>query len=190
MAARHRFVLDTRRLVTVVIGLLLVGGLLFTGGFLAGMRRQLMKPQMEFQTEVPTPRVDPLLAAPASPAGSGLSSEPAESAVDSQLIPPTIYELQLGLYLRQLDAERSIEQLAELGYEAYTVPVTNSRGQLLYTVRLGPFESMDEAGAAAREFTAVEKQPAIIRFRRQPVELSAPPAEVAPEQPVTPAAGS
>lgn len=110
-------------------------------------------------------------AAPVEPPAATAEPEPAD------LTPPTIYELQLAVYLQREDAEAFVATMAERGYEAYPVATRGSRHSVIHTVRLGPFPSMEVAATAAARFRADQGFQPIIRFRRRPVEVAPAPGK-------------
>ena len=80
----------------------------------------------------------------------------------------TIYEVQLGFFRVQENAEGYRLALQERGWSAYLVPSPASQGQPRYTVRLGPFPGPREAAAEAARFESDEGSDTMIRFRDVP----------------------
>ena len=60
-----------------------------------------------------------------------------------------IFELQLGLFHRERNARTFIEDLKGRKKQPYIFEVLSSQGLTRYTVRVGPYRSMDEAAEAA-----------------------------------------
>ncbi|MCB1036133.1 MAG: SPOR domain-containing protein [Acidobacteria bacterium] len=77
----------------------------------------------------------------------------------------TIFELQLALFFRRGDAEEALAGWRERGYEPYVVEVSSSTGVPRYTLRLGPYPSMDEAVKEQAALAENERSDSVIRFR-------------------------
>ena len=83
-----------------------------------------------------------------------------------------IFELQLSAHLDQESAQPVVETLANAGYSAHIVETRDSRDRSLFTVRIGPWDTMEEAAEAAEAFTehsGIEGVQPVIRHRPKPV---------------------
>ncbi|MBC2716165.1 MAG: hypothetical protein HF978_12730 [Desulfobacteraceae bacterium] len=100
------------------------------------------------------------------------------------------FAIQLGVYLKQKDADNQIIDFKTKGFDPYIFQSINSKGQTVYSARIGKYENYQTAG---NELSRLEKnfnQTALITYydSLNPVDsteiLSSsrkPPAEVAPE---------
>ena len=103
-------------------------------------------------------------AAAAAAAPSGQSSTP----------PERIYEVQVAAHLTRRRAEAEVERLAAGGYPATVLETRDSRDRSIFTVRMGPYPSVNEAAAAAKAFsqnverTELQDLQPVIRHRPKP----------------------
>ncbi len=67
-----------------------------------------------------------------------------------------LYSVQVGAFRTQARAEEHKQLLVAKGYQPYIYPGENSKGALWYTLRIGDFDQVDEAIAAAHEFRMLE----------------------------------
>jgi septal ring-binding cell division protein DamX len=79
-----------------------------------------------------------------------------------------VFELQLGLFSVADNAAGLAADLERRGYPAYVVDVTNSRGRVFHTVRLGPYASRDEALRSAAAYREREGGETLLRRRPRP----------------------
>ncbi len=99
----------------------------------------------------------PSASAPGATApGAGEVAEPAGGR---------IFELQLGLFHHRPNAVALVDDLTGRGHRPYLVAVKSSKGETRYTVRLGPYRSMEQAAAMAAKLRADEDLATVIRFR-------------------------
>ncbi|UCE93219.1 MAG: AAA family ATPase [Flavobacteriaceae bacterium] len=73
------------------------------------------------------------------------------------------YSVQVGAYRIKSNAIKRIELLKEKGYPGRILSVTDSAGEILYTVRIGDFPSHESARQYAAEFSAKEKMKTAVR---------------------------
>lgn len=176
-----RYIIElTRAQLVIAISILVVLGLtLFAGGFFTGLNQgsSIASPAPSSDVNTETPRPTPqqpvveTQAAPQEeqPRSSEESSPPSFVKEDSAPIPERerlVYELQLDLYHDEADARELVEELSDRGYEPFVVVVRSSEGVPRYTVRIGAFASLEDAKAAQTEFSRMEGELAVIRFRR------------------------
>lgn len=77
----------------------------------------------------------------------------------------TIFELQLALFHYQSNADVYVEELGVHGFAPYLVEVYSSQGEPRYTVRIGPYGSLDEAALAAARLRDELALASVIRWR-------------------------
>lgn len=153
------------------------------------VRAPTVRPPAVTPPLVSAPTVRPSqAAAPAEPAPAAAEEEPeapppalAEEPVLP--VPETIYEIQVGAFLVEVNAVQYVVELARQGYAAYVIVNEASGGRDLFTVRIGPYPSVAtaaKAAAAAREQLGVAT---VIRFRPKPAPVTAPASPAAPSSP-------
>jgi rare lipoprotein A len=174
----YRFAFDRSTFGAFVAGLGLVGLLLFAAGTMLGGRgtgkakpqriaigpndlvacRQLVADADFLQRPVavaqePTP--EPILQLPIQAIAQPPAPEAMEvAATENSQEGPTIFELQLGFYLRKSDADAFRTEITQRGYEPYIVPVQNSQQEIRYTVRIGTYPDLQTALEAANAFSS------------------------------------
>ncbi len=104
-------------------------------------------------------------AAPAPPKDAGEAPDSAPAAAGASL--GRIFELQLGLFHYLENARNLVEDSGHLDPRPYIVEVESSKGETRYTVRVGPYPSLDEATRAAARL-ADDGLPTVVRFRTAP----------------------
>ena len=191
----YEFVFSPRALIFLLSGLAILAVLIFAGGISVGTRLVPVAQSADLSPEVdrepPPPSelgviiVEPLSEVIAEtddshellaledvePPAVGVDYEElvVESASSQPELPVrTIFELQLGLYYRRIQADLALEDYQVRGYQPYVVEVLSSTGVSRYTLRLGPFGSMGEALEAQATFVGHEGEAATIRFRDVP----------------------
>jgi cell division septation protein DedD len=85
---------------------------------------------------------------------------------------PRIYEIQLSAHLDRDATQSVIEDLSANNHQPYVVETGDSRDRTLYTVRIGPWDSMAEAAEAARTFRrypGLDAYEPVIRHRPRPL---------------------
>lgn len=70
-----------------------------------------------------------------------------------------VFTVQVGAFLNEKVAERSIAKLNERGYEAFILMIFDANNRAWYTVHVGKFSTKSEAKSAARMFQKREKKP-------------------------------
>jgi cell division protein FtsN len=128
------FQLHRTGVVLLVIGSLLVGGLLFAGGYLAGMRR------------APAPRVALPVAPKAPPVNAALVPAAAPAAPAT---PPEHYAIRAGLFTSNEEATAYLQQLTARKLTATIASMPTTSGPTLYAVRIGDYPTRRAAAAAA-----------------------------------------
>ena len=106
-------------------------------------------------------------AAEVAPSGTGEASAPASAPVATEDAPSKIFEVQLGLFHFRENAVNLVEDSGLRDHRPYIVEVTSSKGETRYTVRIGPFPSIDEATRAAAKMRS-DGRATVIRFRTAP----------------------
>ncbi len=100
----------------------------------------------------PPARTEP---APPPPPPPKVSSAPKPAPIDNKTAmtatqPATthqLYSVQVGAYRYRANAERRVAKLSR--YEPYVEVIEDDRGDLLYTVRIGSYDSREQAEATA-----------------------------------------
>jgi len=106
-------------------------------------------------------------AAPAA-AGGGAEAPPstdepspvAPGSADAAPVEPVVYSVQVGAFLRESDVDPLLRDLEDLGFMPFVVK--DSDGRLL-SVRIGTFDTREEAEALAEEFKAETGRTAVVR---------------------------
>jgi hypothetical protein len=165
----YRFLLRRGQFVTLIVVLIVGGALTYFAGMLTGIwveRRSVAETEIAAEGEAAEDAgVDGESEDPGQPA-DGPDSE------DELSLPPErIYELQMNAYLTQEEALPDVERLAAAGYQAYVVESLDSQNRSLFTVRIGPWSSMEEAARASGSFiehSGIEDMQPVIRHRPRP----------------------
>ena len=182
----YQFDLKGSQLFLLVAGIVLVAGLLFVVGMIVGAgSTEPAETAMEASAAPETPAGGRSAEQEGNeqgvtpPAATG-AAEPPRSGTPA-LLPPAdgqtrkrIYELQLSAHLDENATQRVLEDLAASNLKPYVVESRDSRDRTLYTVRLGPWDSMAEAAEAARTFrqhTELEGYDPVFRHRPKPMEV-------------------
>jgi hypothetical protein len=110
-------------------------------------------------------------AIPVRPSAKGVSEKPGSPPKD--LSPPpkdegkpsppkTKFTLQVGAYNNSQEAQELVQQLKKKGYDAYIAPGTAAAKGVLYRVRVGHFQTLQEARQFALAFEKKENLKPII----------------------------
>jgi cell division septation protein DedD len=99
---------------------------------------------------------------PSSKTGVAAASESGEGpdTPDSPPAEPVVYSVQVGAFLRDSDVNPLLRDLEDMGFAPFVVK--DSEGRLL-SVRIGKFETREEAVMLAEEFTAQTGRSAVVR---------------------------
>lgn len=73
------------------------------------------------------------------------------------------YAVQVGAFLQSENSEVVVRDLEGRGYQPYVEPLTNARGRVFHTVRIGRYTRREEAARAATEFRTRERMAAIVQ---------------------------
>lgn len=121
--------------VLVVIGSLLLGGLLFAGGYLAGMRHG---------SPVAAPKL-PAVKKPVAPAAiiPPAMPVPAKPQAKSEQL-----SIRAALFVSKEDADAYAQQLTARKLETWIATSATSSGATLYSVNIGRYTSRREASVA------------------------------------------
>jgi cell division septation protein DedD len=110
-------------------------------------------------------------ASPARPSAKGVGEKPGSPPKDSSPIPKdegkpsapkTKFTLQVGAYNNSQEAQELVQQLRKKGYEAYIAPGTAAAKGVLHRVRVGHFQTLQEARQFALTFEKKENLKPII----------------------------
>jgi cell division protein FtsN len=93
---------------------------------------------------------------------SAKASQPVSTATATD---PFSYFVQAGAYAHTEDAEQQRARIAMLGYEAKLTEREQS-GRTVYRVRVGPFDSKDEADATKEKLNGAGVDAALVRVQR------------------------
>jgi cell division septation protein DedD len=98
------------------------------------------------------------------PSGASVASASGSAAgpgaQEAAPVEPVVYSVQVGAFLRDSDVDSLLQDLEDLGFMPFVIK--DSEGRLL-TVRIGKFDSREEAEALAGEFKAHTGRNAIVR---------------------------
>lgn len=112
------------------------------------------------QAEAPAPK-----PAASRPAAAASAAAPASSKADAEALQ---FFVQVGAYARSEDAEQQRAKLAMAGLVG-RITEREQAGRLVYRVRLGPFDSHDEAtGVKQQAATAGYPDAALVRVPKNP----------------------
>ena len=87
----------------------------------------------------------------------------ATAAVGSEPSAELTYSVQVGAFLVAINAQQRVNQLKSKGYTPRIIAVTDPQGRIWFTVRIGDFQSLEQAQKQADEFTAREKKASVVR---------------------------
>ncbi|MEN8806940.1 MAG: AAA family ATPase [Desulfobacterales bacterium] len=87
----------------------------------------------------------------------------ATTAVGSEPSAELTYSVQVGAFLVAMNAQQRVNQLKSKGYTPRIIAVTDPQGRIWFTVRIGDFQSLEQAQKQADEFTAREKKASVVR---------------------------
>jgi cell division septation protein DedD len=134
------------------------------------------EPPIAEMEELPEPAIEadpvaepvepPAPAAPPEPEPPAITLPEPIQAAASPAPEPTAsssYAVQVGAFLRPENSEDIVRDLEGRGYQPYVEPLTNARGRLFHTVRIGRYAHREEAARAATEFRARERMAAIVQ---------------------------
>lgn len=163
-----RFDLAERQVYSLIAASVVVGLMVFGTGVLSGVR---LAEQDESTRAAGANGLPTEAGAIADTAGVGaIGAVSAVSADDGER--QAIYEIQLSSHLHREDTEAVVDTLVMAGYEAFVVETLDSRDNKLYTVRIGPWDSILEAADAAdafRERSGLQDFDPKIRHRAAPL---------------------
>jgi cell division protein FtsN len=110
-------------------------------------------------------------AIPVRPSAKGVSEKPGSPPKDlgpppkdegKPSPPKTKFTLQVGAYNNSQEAQELVQQLKKKGYDAYIAPGTAAAKGVLYRVRVGHFQTLQEARQFALTFEKKENLKPII----------------------------
>jgi general secretion pathway protein A len=122
------------------------------------------------RAESPLPAVSPSQPTPDSatptisenPAAPPTVQKPAPSAAGAK--PAMTHSVQVGAYLQPENARKVATQLAAKGYSAARIlTISDAKGRVWHTVRIGDHPSRQAAHSQAEEFSRREQMPAVVR---------------------------
>jgi type II secretory pathway predicted ATPase ExeA len=87
----------------------------------------------------------------------------ATAAVGSEPSAELTYSVQVGAFLLSINAQQRVNQLKSKGYTPRIIAVTDPQGRIWFTVRIGDFQTLEQAQKQADEFTAREKKASVVR---------------------------
>jgi cell division septation protein DedD len=128
------FQLHRKGVVLLIVGCVLVGVLLFAGGYLAGMRRG--------SSAAPAVALPPMPKVPAVQAS-------AATAAPAPPREPEHFAIRAGLFTSSEEATAYLQQLTARKLAASLAPMTTSSGATLYAVRIGDYPTRRAAATAA-----------------------------------------
>ncbi len=116
------------------------------------------------------PPVDPVVEAepagpmpPSTPAGATKPPDPRPERPAPVKKPAMTHSVQIGAYLNPENAQQVAAQLTDKGYPARIMKITDARGRLWHTVRIGDHSSRQSAQAQADEFSRREQKQSVVR---------------------------
>ena len=117
-------------------------------------------------TTIPQPIADTTEAEPKENTTAASSPEPlkmeASASEETQPDKKFIYEIQVGAFLMKENAVERIIILKELGYEPYMFRAADRSHRLWHTIRVGKYETFEEAQRALSLYKARSNYPAAI----------------------------
>ncbi len=102
---------------------------------------------------------------PAAILSGSLPSAPAAGKSTATAAEPFVYFVQAGAYTRPEDAEQQRAKLAMMGTEA-KITEREQAGRTVLRVRVGPFETRDEADALQVRLTNIGIEARLVRVER------------------------
>ena len=122
----------------------------------------------------PAAPADPSEAAPAMPAVTGAGTSAEDKKTDDPLgdlarakagADPFVYFVQAGAYRSEPEAQAQKAKLALKGM-ASAVSEREQDGRTVYRVRLGPFDSKDDAEGTKKKLDSAKIESALVRVQR------------------------
>ena len=122
----------------------------------------------------PAAPAEPSEAAPATPAVTGAGASAEDKRTDDHLgdlarakagADPFVYFVQAGAYRSEPEAQAQKAKLALKGM-ASAVSEREQDGRTVYRVRLGPFDSKDEAEGTKKKLDSAKIESALVRVQR------------------------
>jgi cell division septation protein DedD len=123
------------------------------------------RPAANTVTSAPPPRIAPAETVtderPRAPKPAAANPNPAEKYASattdsSEARPHKPFNIQIDAVMDRTNAEQMTTRLQKLGYHAFMVP-TDISGQTWWRVRVGPYQSQEEASTAEQELRAKYK---------------------------------
>jgi hypothetical protein len=99
---------------------------------------------------------------PLQPAAKGGNEKPLGSAEEKTASPKSKYALQVAAFNSSVEAQEMVNRLKKKGYDAYQVTGNAAAKGTLHRVRIGHFESLQEARQFALTFEKKENMKPII----------------------------
>jgi cell division protein FtsN len=119
--------------------------------------------QVTTETEYPAGGTDPVTAAKAPQAASGAASAaPAPTATTDDGM---AHYVQVGAYARVEDAETQKARLGLIGFDT-KVSEREQAGRRVYRVRIGPFDTKDQAEATKASLDGVGVEASLVRVQK------------------------
>ena len=128
-----------------------MSGLIITNGFCQSIEDILNNSSPQHQ---PAEEKQPKKESSSSPGQPATGDENAE--------PKKLFSLQVGTFKTQDAADEQIIELTEKGYEPYIFQSVNSKGQTIYSVRIGSYDSHQSAAESLRKLQENIETPAMI----------------------------
>jgi septal ring-binding cell division protein DamX len=100
------------------------------------------------------------MADPEPPVSTATAASPSGT---NTAVNPTIFTVQVGVFLEQNEASRLINAMEEKGYAPSFFADRDSENRQWYAVRLGAYADKNQAAIAAANFTKQEKIKAVVR---------------------------
>ena len=114
------------------------------------------------KSEAPPPPAQKVFSEKASPPVEKLSPLPATPEEKKTPLPKGKYTLQVGAFSNPLEAQELAKQLKNKGYDTYLITSGAAAKRTLHRVRIGRFQTLQEARQFAQNFEKKENMKTII----------------------------
>ena len=107
----------------------------------------------------------PVPSTPARSAAADAAPKPASPAASGNVSDPFLYFVQVGAFRNAEEAETQRAQLALQGFDA-RISEREQNGERVWRVRLGPFDSQNQAQAMQERLRGARFETALVRVQR------------------------
>ena len=122
------------------------------------------EPTPQVARQEPPPAVEPPVEEEPPPVQTASLPEPTPEPEPAETGP---YSVQVGAFRSKENSDAAVRDLESRGYDPFVVPMTTRRRNVLHTVRIGRYNTRQEALQAAADLREREKLDTIIQRSRE-----------------------